>query len=532
MLNICASFAGNDQETALGAAMVVRISTAAFEGIEARPVDVQVQISNGAIQFLVVGLGDKAVAESRERVRAALNASGLALPARRIVVNLAPADLPKEGSHYDLPIALGVMAAIGAIPADSLANFTVLGELALDGTITAVAGVLPAAVAANARGHGLICPADCGPEAAWASGDIEILAPRSLIQLANHFKGTQVMARPVPAVRGQDRLQPDLRDIKGQESAKRALEIAAAGGHNLLMNGPPGSGKSMLAARLASILPPLTARELLEVSMIHSVAGALAGGELSAQRPFRAPHHSASMAALVGGGVHARPGEVSLAHHGVLFLDEFAEFQPQVLYSLRQPIETGEVSIARANHRVTYPARFQLIAAMNPCRCGHATDPGYACKRQPNERCMAQYQTRLSGPLLDRMDLHIEVPAVSAADLILPPPAEGSAEVAARVAAARAIQVARYRAIGLPHITANAAAPAQVIETVAQLDAGSTALVRDAAERLRLSARGFHRILKLARTIADLDNTPHIARVHLAEALSYRAAAPGRSQAA
>ncbi len=503
--------------------MVVRVATVAFHGIEARPIDVQVQLSNGDVKFNVVGLGDKAVSESRERVRGALNASGLALPARRITVNLAPADVPKEGSHYDLPIALAVMAAIGAIPADALENYTVIGELALDGAITAVAGALPAAVAANARNHGLICPADCGPEAAWASSEIDILAPRSLIQLANHFRGTQVMARPEPAVRKSGAPQPDLRDIKGQESAKRALEIAAAGGHNLLMSGPPGSGKSMLAARLPSILPPLTPRELLEVSMIHSVAGALAGGQLTDRRPFRAPHHSASMAALVGGGTQARPGEASLAHNGVLFLDELPEFHPHALDSLRQPLEAGEIAIARANHRVVYPARFQLIAAMNPCRCGHATEPGYTCKRQANERCMAGYQARISGPLLDRFDLSIEVPAVTAADLILPPPSEGSAEVAARVAAARAIQGARYKAIGLPGIACNAAAPANVIETVAHLDAAGLSLIRDAAERLRLSARGYHRVLKLARTLADLDGAENVSRIHLAEALSYRA---------
>ena len=383
--------------------MVARVSTVAFEGVDARAVDVQVQIASGNVAFMVVGLGDKAVAESRERVRAALIASGLALPARRITVNLAPADLPKEGSHYDLPIALGVMAAIGAIPADALDGYAVIGELALDGTVSAVAGVLPAAIAANARGLGLICPAACGPEAAWASADLDILAPRSLIQLANHFKGTQVLNRPEPAMRAVGGPQPDLRDIKGQESAKRALEVAAAGGHNLLMCGAPGAGKSMLAQRLPSILPPLSPRELLEVSMVHSVAGILAGGALTDRRPFRAPHHSASMAALVGGGVHARPGEISLAHHGVLFLDELPEFQPQALDSLRQPIETGEVAIARANHRVVYPARFQLVAAMNPCRCGQADEPGYSCRRAPNARCVAQYQGRLSGPLLDRI---------------------------------------------------------------------------------------------------------------------------------
>jgi magnesium chelatase family protein len=512
--------------------MVVRVATVAFEGIEARPVDVQVQISNGNVAFTVVGLGDKAVAESRERVRAALNASGLALPAKRITVNLAPADLPKEGSHYDLPIALGIMAAIGAIPADALQNFTVLGELGLDGRIASVAGVLPAAIAANTRGQGLICPADCGAEAAWASSEIDVLAPLSLIQLANHFRGTQVMARPVPAIRRSSGLLPDLRDIKGQESAKRALEIAAAGGHNLLMNGPPGAGKSMLAARLPSILPPLTPRELLEVSLIHSVAGALSGGELTDRRPFRAPHHSASIASLVGGGTRAKPGEISLAHQGVLFLDELPEFQPQVLDSLRQPLETGEVFITRANHRAVYPARVQLIAAMNPCRCGHALDPGFTCSRQPNQRCVAQYQARLSGPFLDRMDLSIEVPAVSAADLMLPPPAESSIDVAARVAQARAIQHRRYAELGLEGVSSNAAAPASVIETVARPDASGLRLVRDASERLHLSARGFHRVLKLARTIADLAGATEVSHIHLAEALSYRSDFCQQSQAA
>ena len=512
--------------------MVVRVSTVAFEGVEARPVDVQVQISNGNVVFNVVGLGDKAVAESRERVRSALVASGLSLPAKRITVNLAPADLPKEGSHYDLPIALGVMAAIGAIPLDALDGFTVLGELALDGSLTSVAGVLPAAVAANARGFGLICPFACGPEAAWASGDIPILAPRNLIQLANHFQGAQVLSRPAPAIRAAPADQADLRDIKGQESAKRALEIAAAGGHNLLFNGPPGAGKSMLAARLPSILPPLTPRELLEISMIHSVAGALAGGELTDRRPFRAPHHSASMPALVGGGPHARPGEISLAHNGVLFLDELPEFQAPVLDALRQPLETGEVAIARANHRCVYPARFQLIAAMNPCRCGHAQEPGFSCRRGDPKHCMQAYQTRLSGPLLDRIDLHLEVAAVRATDLILPPPSEGSAEVAQRVAAAREIQRERFLRLDRKDIPSNAAAPASVVEEIVKLDEAGLNLVRDASERLRLSARGFHRILKLARTIADLQASPNVLRPHLAEALSYRAASDRNHRAA
>jgi magnesium chelatase family protein len=512
--------------------MVTRVSTVSFEGVEARAVEVQVQVAPGDVKFNIVGLPDKAVGESRERVRSAMISSGLALPTKRITVNLAPADTPKEGSHYDLPIALGLMAALGAIPADALEGYTVLGELALDGTITPVAGVLPAAIAALSREHGLICPQACGPEAAWASEGIEVLAPGNLIQLANHFKGTQVLAKPVPAVAASAGDLPDLREIKGQENAKRALEIAAAGGHNLLMSGPPGAGKSMLAQRLPSILPPLSPRELLEVSMVHSVAGLIQEGKLSDRRPFRAPHHSASTAALVGGGVTARPGEVSLAHRGVLFLDELPEFQPQTLDSLRQPMETGEVMIARANARCTYPARFQLVAAMNPCRCGQATEPGYACRRGPNERCMAQYQARLSGPLLDRIDLTIEVPAVSAADLILPPPAEGSAEVARRVAAARALQGARYAAAGLAPTVTNASCPGKVLEEVAAPDAEGLALVRNASEAMRLSARGFHRVLRVARTLADLDGEAQVRRVHLAEALSYRSHLDRRKVAA
>jgi len=505
--------------------MVQRVATVAFEGIEARAVDVQVQVAPGLPAFNIVGLPDKAVSEAKERVRAAMIASGLALPARRITVNLAPADVPKEGSHYDLPIALGLMAAIGAIPPDATAGFTVLGELGLDGSLAAVAGVLPAAIGANARGEGLICPDTCGPEAAWASPEIDIIAARSLIQLANHFKGTQVLSRPQPKIRELAELPLDLADIKGQESAKRALEVAAAGGHNLLMIGPPGAGKSMLAARLPSILPPLAPAELLEVSMIASVAGEIEGGALTNRRPFRSPHHSASMPALVGGGLRAKPGEISLAHHGVLFLDELPEFSAQALDSLRQPLEAGEVAIARANHRVTYPARFMLVAAMNPCRCGRANDPGFACRRGPNARCAAEYQARLSGPLLDRIDLHIEVPAVTAADLILPPPSEGSREVAARVARARDIQAERYAELGLAGVRTNAQASGPALEQVARADGSGMALLRDAADAMQLSARGYHRVLRVARTLADLDGAEKVARVHLAEALSYRALA-------
>jgi magnesium chelatase family protein len=397
----------------------------------------------------------------------------------------------------------------------------VLGELGLDGSLAPVAGVLPAAIGANARGDGLICPARCGPEAAWASPEMEIVAGASLIQLANHFKGTQVLSRPTPKVREIEEARLDLADIKGQESAKRALEVAAAGGHNLLMIGPPGAGKSMLAARLPSILPPLAPAELLEVSMVQSVAGEIAEGALTNARPFRSPHHSASMAALVGGGLKVRPGEASLAHNGVLFLDELPEFAPQVLDSLRQPLETGEIAVARANHRVTYPARFMLVAAMNPCKCGRANDPGFACKRGAAERCAADYQGRLSGPLIDRIDLTIEVPAVTAADLILPPPAEGSREVAARVAKARALQAARYAELGIDART-NAAVPGAVLEDVAKPDPAGLKLLREAADAMRLSARGYHRVLRVARTLADLDGAAAVSRVHLAEAISYR----------
>ena len=502
--------------------MVSHVTTVAFRGVEAMPVDVQVQIAPGLPHFAIVGLPDKAVGESRERVRAALHASGLALPPKRIIVNLAPADLPKEGSHYDLPIALGLMAAIGALPAEQLADYVVLGELSLDGTIAPVAGVLPTAIAANGMGRGLICPLACGPEAAWASREMDILAPRSLIAMANHFKGTQTMARPEAAIAEPPANLPDLAEIRGQETAKRALEIAAAGGHNLLMVGPPGAGKSMLASRLPSILPPLDPGELLELSMIASVAGELTDGRLSNRRPFRAPHHSASMAAMVGGGLRIRPGEASLAHNGVLFLDELPEFIPQVIDSLRQPLEAGEIAIARANNHVTYPARFQLIAAMNPCRCGLAGQPGHVCAR--GVRCAADYQARLSGPFLDRIDLRLEVPAVSAADMMTPANAERSAVVAARVAAAREIQHKRFIGLGSTVALTNAQATASQIEAIAGADESALALLRDAAESTRLSARGYHRVLKVARTLADLSGGGAVSRIHIAEALSFRIA--------
>lgn len=500
--------------------MVAHVTTVSFQGIEAVPVDVQVLLAPGLPNFTIVGLPDKAVAESRERVRAALHASGLSLPPRRITVNLAPADLPKEGSHYDLPIALGLMAAIGAMPAEFLNRFVVLGELALDGSIAAVTGALPAAIAANTLDKGLICPASSGREAAWASSELEVLAPKNLLQLANHFKGTQVLSNPEPAVRGQASDLPDLRDIIGQETARRALEVAAAGGHNMLMVGPPGAGKSMLAARLPSILPALAPSELLEVSMINSIAGSLSAGGLSDRRPFREPHHSASMASMVGGGIRAKPGEVSLAHNGILFLDELPEFSPQVLDSLRQPLERGETSIARVNYRLTYPSRFQLIAAMNPCRCGKAGEPGFKCARGP--RCASDYQARVSGPLLDRIDIRISVPAVTAIDLITPKPSEPSADVAKRVSRVRALQGERFAALGHPNVRTVAQASADLMKHIATPDTAGMALLKDAAEAMRLSARGYHRVLKVARTLADLDGSDDLGRIHLAEALSYR----------
>jgi magnesium chelatase family protein len=497
--------------------MVTRAHTVAFLGVEAKPVEVQCALTPGLHAFNVVGLPDKAVSESRERVRAALTAIGLALPPQRITVNLSPADLPKAGSHYDLPIALALMAALDLIPGEEVAGHVALGELSLDGEIRAVQGALPAALAAAAQSKGLICPRDCGREAAWV-GAAEVLAPATLIDLVNHFKGRKALTPPEPGPVAARHSAADLIDVKGQESARRALEVAAAGNHHILMVGEPGSGKSMLASRLTGIMPPLTPEEALEVSTIYSLAAQPGDGTIFKERPYRAPHHSASMPAMIGGGQHAKPGEISLAHRGVLFLDELPEFARPVLESLRQPIESGEVVVSRATAHVRYPARFLLAAAMNPCRCGYLTDPSRACSRAP--RCGADYAARLSGPLIDRFDIRIEVPPVTPDMLSLPPHGENSARIGQRVVEARAVQAARMNGSRLT----NGELEGEILDRVATPDAPGKEVLRAATEKLRLTARGYHRVLRLARTLADLEGSDGVRKVHVAEAVGYRRA--------
>lgn len=491
--------------------------TVAFDGIDARLVEVQCTVSAGLPAFAIVGLPDKSISEARERVRAAFSAMSIALPNRRITVNMSPADLPKEGSHFDLPIALAVLAALEIVPHEALAGIVSLGELALDGRLVAVNGALPAAMAAAEEDRALVCPHACGPEAAWVAS-VPVLAPRSLKDLIDHL----IDRAPLPPATAGEVSSPrtcgDLAEVRGQERARRALEISAAGRHHLLMSGPPGAGKSMLASRLPGIMPPLTPAEALETSMIHSLAGLLSDGGITRDAPFRDPHHSASRAAITGGGRGSMPGEISLAHNGVLFLDELPEFSRHVLETLRQPIETGEVAVARANAHVRYPSRFLLVAAANPCRCGYLTDPARSCARAPN--CGADYLGRISGPLMDRFDIRIEVPAVTIAELELPPDGESSATVAERVAAARDIQLQRFA--GHAQVRTNADATGSLLDQIAPLDAEGRDLVMRAAEKLGLSARGYHRILRTARTIADLAGSEAVRRPHLAEAISYR----------
>jgi len=497
--------------------MVAHIHSFAFTGLEAVPIDVQVHMAPGVPAFQVVGLPDKAVGESRERVRSAIQSMGMALPPKRITVNLSPANLYKEGSHYDLPIALGLLVSMGVLEQSALQNFAAMGELSLDSQLLPVPGILPAAMASSSHARGIICPQSSGSEAKWA-GDIRILAPTSLLDLVNHFKGNQTLVEPSLQTAPAISFARDLKEVRGQEVARRALEIAAAGRHNVLMSGPPGAGKSLLASCLPGILPPMSSQEMLETSMIASVAGKLEGGKLSNNRPFRDPHHSTSMAAMVGGSKRALPGEISLAHNGVLFLDELPEFQRPVLEALRQPLETRTISIARAQAHVTYPADFQQVAAMNPCRCGYLGDASQECSRAP--LCGEDYQSRLSGPLLDRIDLHVELPAVETLAIFDAPTGEDSATVAGRVTDARERQTARFHA--QRNMRTNADLQGDALTQFAMPEAKGMTMLRDATEKMQLSMRAFHRTLRVARTIADLAQSEAVLQEHIAEALSFR----------
>lgn len=503
--------------------MLARTKTVAFQGLETVPVDVQVQMSNGLPAFTIVGLADKAVGESRERIRAALSAVGLALPPKRITVNLSPADIQKEGSHYDLPITVALLAAMDILPKDLMEGYIALGELALDGCLSPVNGTLVAAMSAMGQDCGLICPKAGGSEAAWA-GNLEILAPSSIIALINHFKGDQVLSPPKPACQQAQDNRLDLADVKGQPLAKRALEIAAAGGHNLLMCGPPGSGKSMLAQRLITILPDLQPEEALEVTMVHSISGTLKDGRLRTTRPYRDPHHSASLPSLVGGGIKAKPGEITLAHHGVLFLDELPEFSRQTLEALRQPLESGKVSIARVNAHITYPAQFQLVAAMNPCKCGHLGTGLNECSRAP--LCGELYQQKLSGPLLDRFDLKVDVPHQDVLSL----KRKQSQEESSKVVAQRVLEARRRQYIRMmeqhqtqkPSLYLNAHIGSSDLEKILWLDQEGESILEKAHTKFKLSGRSYHRILRVARSLADLEGSKKVLAEHVTEALMYR----------
>ena len=495
---------------------MISLNSIIFNGMDATPIDVQVQLSSGLSkpEFNIIGLADRAVKESAERIRNVLSALNLSLPPKRLTVNLSPADVEKSGSHFDLPILCGILCAIGVLPEAELEKYVIMGEVGLDGAIVKTDAVLPASVWANAHGLGIICPGELGPQARWA-GHTNIVAPFHVVQLINHFKGTQIL--PVPELTAPENKKEtaiDMSDVHGQSAAKRALEIAAAGGHAMLMVGPPGAGKTMLASRLPTIMPEMTAGEILETSTIYSIAGELTGRGLVSSRPFRSVHHTSSPVALAGGGSDARPGEISLAHNGVLFLDELPEFNRATLEILRQPMESGRILISRARRNATYPARFQLIAAMNPCPCGHLGNPTMSCTRAP--RCAEAYQNKISGPLLDRIDLHVDVDAVKPWEMTTDTtPRENSATIRARVVAARERQMLRQG-----HV--NATLDGAELEQYAVLTDELKGFLNVAAEKMGMSARGYNRIRRLARTIADLRGADNIEMSDLAEALSYR----------